>query len=77
VEQQQDKNFDDVKGMSVNQDDDLLVSSSYYSAASAGAGDDFNRVVSDDPKPSLSSLIVHPRTAVAGLGLPSPNSVAR
>jgi len=71
MEQQHDNdnNFDDVK-----QHDPFLESSYCHDAR---AGYDFNRVMSDDRKPPLPSLIVQPRTTGAGLGLPSPDSLAR
>jgi len=74
MEQQQDNNFDDVKAVDVKQNDPFLESSYCHDAS---AGYDFNRVVSDDRKPPLPSLIVQPRTTGAGLGLPSPDSLAR
>lgn len=68
MEQQHDNNFDDVK-----QNDPFLESSYCHDAH---ADYDFNRVVSDDRKPPLPSLMVQPRTTGAGLGLPSPDSLA-
>jgi hypothetical protein len=74
MEQQHDNNFDDVKGVDVKQNDPFLESSYYHDA---GAGYDFNRVVPDDQKPHLPLLIIQPRTSGAGLGMPSPDSLAR
>lgn len=70
MEQQHDNNFDNVK------QNDPFLESSYCHDGRAGY-DFINRVVSDDRKPPLPSLIVQPRTTGASLGLPSPDSLAR